>query len=97
MNNRTIIVITIMIPVPKSGCNIIRPNINRTILRIGRTDVFISLSLLFVKYLDVKIIIPSLANSLGWIPKEPIPNQLLEPFLIVPIPGIRTSIKRINY
>lgn len=94
MYNRTMIVITIMIPVPKSGCNIINPNINKTILRIGNTDVLISFILLLVKYFDVNMMIPSLANSLGWIPNEPIPNQLLDPFLTVPIPGINTSIKR---
>ena len=83
-----------MIPVPKSGCNIISPNINKTMLRIGNTDVLISFILLLVKYFDVNMMIPSLANSLGWIPNEPIPNQLLDPFLTVPIPGINTSIKR---
>ena len=38
-------------------------------------------------------------NSLGCIPKPPIPNQLLLPFLTLPIPGIKTrtkSIKQIN-
>ena len=95
MYNRTMIVITMMIPVPKSGCNIINPNINKTILRIGNTDVLIFFILLLVKYFDVNMMIPSLANSLGWIPNEPIPNQLLEPFLTVPIPGINTSINRI--
>ena len=73
----------------------IRPNIRNTMLKIGRMEVFISFILFVVRYFDVKIMIPSLANSLGCIPKEPIPNQLLEPFLIVPIPGINTSIKSI--
>ncbi len=42
---------------------------------------------------------PNFANSLGCIPKGPIPNQLLLPFLILPIPGINTrirSMKQIN-
>ena len=71
-----------------------RPKIKITIDKIGRTDVLISLILLFDKYFEVKIISPNLAASLGWIPKGPIPNQLLDPFLIVPIPGIKTRIKR---
>ena len=95
INNKTIIVITIIMPVPKSGCSMISPNINITILKIGKTECFISFILLLVKYLDVNMIIPILANSLGCIPKEPIPNQLLEPFLTVPIPGISTSINKI--
>ena len=51
-----------------------------------------------IKYyrLEVNIINPSLANSLGWIPNPPIPNQLLLPFLILPSPGIKTSTKRIK-
>ena len=40
------------------------------------------------------MIIPSLANSLGCTPNPPIPNQLREPFLIVPIPGISTSMSK---
>ena len=47
--------------------------------------------MLLDKYLAVKIMSPNLANSLGWIPKEPIPNQLRLPFLTLPIPGIKTS------
>ena len=94
-NNRTMMVTTMIIPVPKSGWSMISPNIKMTMLRIGRTEVFMSLILLLVKYFEVKIIIPSLANSLGWIPNEPIPNQLLEPFLTDPIPGIKTRIKRV--
>ena len=94
-NNRAIMVTTMIKPVPKSGWSIIRPKVKRTTHKIGRTEVLIFLILLLVKYLEVKIMIPSLVNSLGWIPKEPIPNQLLEPFLTVPMPGIRTNIKRI--
>ena len=45
-------------------------------------------------YLDVKIINPNLVNSLGWIPKGPIPNQLRDPFLTLPTPGINTSINK---
>ena len=51
---------------------------------------------LLAKYLETKIIKPILANSEGWIPKEPIPNQLLAPFLTLPIPGIRTRISKIK-
>ena len=54
------------------------------------------LILLFDKYLAVNIIKLILANSLGWIPNEPIPNQLREPFLMVPIPGINTKISSIK-
>ena len=64
-------------------------------LRIGRTDVLISFILLLVRYFDVKIMIPNLANSLGCIPKDPIPNQLLDPFLTEPIPGINTNTSKI--
>ena len=64
--------------------------------KIGRTPLFTNFIsfILLDKYLDVKIINPNLMNSLGCIPKLPIPNQLLLPFLMVPIPGIRTSIQR---
>ena len=65
INNKTITVTTMIIPVPKSGCNIIRPNINRRILNMGSTECLISFILLLVRYLEVKIIIPNLANSLG--------------------------------
>ena len=66
---------------------------------IGNTPFFISLInlLLFAKYFDTYIIKPILANSLGCIPKPPIPNQLLLPFLILPKPGIKTSIKSIKH
>ena len=95
INNNTMIVTTIITPVPKSGCNMMSPKIKSTILNIGNTECLISFILLFVRYFAVKIMIPILANSLGWIPKEPIPNQLLDPFLTVPIPGINTSIRSI--
>ena len=49
-------------------------------------------SSLLDKYFEVNIIKPNLANSDGWIPKLPIPNQLLLPFLTDPIPGIATKI-----
>ena len=39
---------------------------------------------------------PNLAASLGWIPNEPIPNHDLLPFLILPIPGIKTNISKIK-
>lgn len=47
------------------------------------------------KYLDVNTIKESFAASLGCIPNDPIPNQLLLPFLTVPIPGIATNINKI--
>ncbi len=89
--------ITIIIPVPKSGSNMIRPNIKKTVIKRGRRDVFISLILLFDSYFDVNMISANLVNSDGWIPKGPIPNQLLEPFLMVPIPGINTKINNIMH
>ena len=95
-NSSTTIVITITTPVPKSGSNIIRANTSRRTPSIGRTPfliLFRSLSL-FSKYFAVKIIRLSLVNSDGCIPKPPNPNQLLDPFLTVPIPGINTSTKR---
>ena len=87
-------VITITTPVPKSGSNIIKPNIKRRTPKIGRTPFFIFFSslVLLARYLDVNIINPNFANSDGCSPKEPIPNQLLLPFLTVPIPGINTKI-----
>lgn len=97
MNNKTMMVTTIIIPVPKSGWSIINPKINITIERIGRTDVLISFILFVDKYFAVKMIIPNLANSLGWIPNEPIPNHERDPFLTVPIPGINTSIRSIRH
>ena len=50
---------------------------------------------LFAKYLDTKIIRDNLAISLGWIPNDPMPNQLRDPFLITPIPGIKTRTNKI--
>ena len=50
-----------------------------------------------MKHLLVKIIKLIFAASLGWIPKEPIPNQLLLPFLTTPIPGIRTSTNKMKH
>ena len=92
-NSNTMIVITITIPVPKSGSNIIRANTRKSTPNIGRTPFFISFKslLLFSKYLEVNIISPNLVNSDGCTPSPPIPNQLLLPFLTVPIPGISTS------
>ena len=94
MKSIVIMVITRITPVPKSGWSIINPNNKITIKRMGRTEDLILLILLLFKYFEVKMMIPSLANSLGCIPKDPIPNQLLEPFLTEPIPGIKTKIKR---
>lgn len=56
---------------------------------------FFRFLLLLHKYLDVNIIKESFAASLGCIPNDPIPNQLLLPFLTVPIPGIATNINKI--
>ena len=64
-NNKDTIDITIITPVPKSGCNIIKPNTNITTKRIGNTEDLISLILLLAKYLAVKIIKPNFAASLG--------------------------------
>ena len=86
-NSIPTIVITIITPVPKSGCSIISPKINKHTKNIGNTPFFILLSsfLFRVKYFAVKIIKDILANSLGCIPKDPIPNQLRLPFLTLPI------------
>ena len=77
----------------------ISPKTKSKIRSIGITPFLISLINLFelVKYLLVKIISPSFANSLGCIPKEPIPNQLLLPFLTLPTPGIKTRTKSIKH
>ena len=64
-NKRATIDITIITPVPKSGSNMIKPKTRKTINRIGKTEVFISLILLFDKYLAVNIIKPNFVNSLG--------------------------------
>ena len=58
--------------------------------------MFLTLDSLLAKYLDTNIIKPSFANSLGCIPNDPIPNQLYEPFLTVPIPGISTRISKMK-
>lgn len=88
---------TIIMPVPKSGCNMISPNTKNKRARIGITPFLISLTNLLdlVKYLLAKIIKLNLANSLGCTPKEPIPNQLLLPFLTLPIPGMSTKTNKI--
>ena len=92
---------TITIPCPKSGSNIIRSKKRKIILKIGKIPLITSFTVesLLARYLETKIIKPILANSEGWIPKEPIPNQLRAPFRTFPIPGIKTStnkIKQIN-
>ena len=85
-------------PVPRSGCNIMSPKNNPTTINTGN----ISLKFIFFtfdKYLEIKIINPNLANSLGCILKEKILNQLCDPFLTTPIPGIKTitkSAKHVN-
>ena len=86
----------ITIAVPKSGSNIISKKKTKIIINNGSNPFFISLIflLLWDKYFEVYIISPSLENSDGWIPRGPIPNQLREPFLIVPIPGINTKISK---
>ena len=89
-------VITRIVPVPKSGCNIISPKAIMVIAKIGKTPLvidFMVLGLLLI-YLLVKIIRANFINSLGCTPSPPMPNQLLEPFLTLPIPGIITNTKR---
>ena len=65
INKMAIMVITRITPVPKSGWSIIRPKRKNTTNKIGNTDERILLILLLVRYLDVNIIRPNLANSLG--------------------------------
>ena len=88
---------TMIAPLPKSGSNkinkktpIITPNIG------SEYDTILSMFLSFLdKYFETKIINATLAISLGCIPNDPIPNQLLLPFLTIPIPGIKTRIRSI--
>ena len=90
---------TITIPVPKSGSNMISPKNNIITKNNGTINLkvfLLSLSLLD-KYLDVKIINDNLVISLGWKPNPNIPNQLLLPFLTLPIPGIKTNISKIKH
>ena len=47
------------------------------------------------KYIALNIIIPILKNSLGWKDKLPTPSHEVEPFLVIPTPGINTSINNI--
>ena len=81
---------TIIIPVPKSGSNIINPKNKSIIPSIGKTKFFVTFFSLsfFDKYFAVNITSPILLSSLGCIPKGPNPNQLLLPFLTTPFPGI---------
>ena len=65
INKMAIMVITRITPVPKSGWSIISPKRKNTTNKIGNTDERIFLILLLVRYLDVNIIRPNLANSLG--------------------------------
>ena len=90
--------ITIIVPVPKSGCNIIRKKTTKIKNKIGSNPflkLFIFFSLFF-KYFDVKIMNDNFINSLGCTPNDPIPNQLLLPFLTVPTPGINTKTSSIK-
>jgi hypothetical protein len=64
--------------------------------RIPFVNDFTSFSL-FAKYLAKNIINPSLLISDGCNPKVPIPNQLLEPLRICPIPGINTNISKAKH
>ena len=97
-NNKPTTDKTKIVPVPKSGCNIISPNIKSVSPKTGNIPftIFTVALLLFDRYLETNIIIPNFANSLGWIPNEPIPNQLLLPFLTVPKPGIKTKTNKIT-
>ena len=98
VNNIDTIVIIIIIAVPKSGSSIISPKNNAIIRSIGNTPFlkFLTSFSLLDKYLAVKIIRASLESSEGWKPNEPIPNQLLDPLRIFPIPGISTSTNKIK-
>ena len=99
INIKTTNVKIITIAVPKSGSNIISKKNNRITRNNGINPFFIFFIflLLWDRYLDVYIIKPILENSDGCIPSGPIPNQLREPFLTLPIPGIRTSINNIKH
>ena len=67
------------------------------IIKVGSTVLNFLYAFVFIlKYFDTKIIIAIFIASLGWIPRGPIPNQLLEPFLTEPIPGINTKISKTN-
>ena len=67
INNKANILIIIIIPVPKSGCSMIKPNTSANTSNIGITPSLILFINLFYlnKYLLVIIIIPIFANSLG--------------------------------
>ena len=85
-------------PVPKSGSSKIKRKNNKISPNIGKTNLEVTLlrASFLSKYLDTKITKLSLLISLGWKPKEAIPNQLLLPFLTTPIPGINTNTNKIN-
>ena len=71
--------------------SIIIPN---SVIKIGGSAFRGCTSLKSVIILDKVIIKNIFINSLGCIPKPPIPNQLLLPFLTVPTPGINTKINK---
>ena len=75
----------------------ISPKNKKIIPSTGKILFLILLKLFwfFSKYFERKIIKLTLAISLGCRPNGPILNQLLEPFLSVPMPGIKTNINKI--
>jgi hypothetical protein len=84
---------TITVPVPRSGCNMIKPNAKNTKPKDGSIP-FLKEVISFCrsdKNLAKKAIIASFMNSEGWTEKAPTPIQLLEPFLAIPIPGTSTA------
>ena len=85
------IVNTKITPEPKSGSNIIRPNINIIIIEY-KNNFLVLLKALgsLLKYFAVKRINVTFTSSEGWKDKIPIPIQLLAPFRFIPIPGIST-------
>ena len=96
INTDRVNIITII--VPKSGSNIISNANISIIVNNGSNPVLIFFTILSLelRYFDVYIIKPSLANSLGCIPSGPIPNQLRDPLRTLPIPGIKTSTRRMK-
>ena len=91
--------IVITIAWPKSGSNIISIKKNDITSNIGNIPFLISFIMpsLLDRYFDTNIVKAILENSDGWIPNGPIPNQERDPFLSLPIPGIRTNINNIAH
>jgi len=79
--------------VPRSGCNIIIPKAINTSSSDGAKPFFMVVIYFWFSERNFakKAIMASFINSDGWIENAPTPIQLLEPFLSIPIPGIKTS------